>query len=299
MHLSLAQIRAFECIVRLGSFHAAAQHLGLTQPSVSQRIRELELTLGSALFIRRGPRISLTAEGHALVDHAERLIGVADEIVERFRSRDPLRGLLRLGLNESFAMICLTELLGRLEKRYPELKTSVHVGDTGAVGKLLNERKLDIAVVSEPELEPHVHGQQIGVNEMQWIAGAKLPVPAGPLTPAQLASYHLIISPPGARLHGTVTSWFQRAGVTPMRVSSCNSLSATVPMILDGLAMGLVPVRLVQEHISQGRARIVPVTPAMPGHRVSLCYQASEFGPSLQAILELMRELITQYRLFS
>ena len=70
MDLTLAQLRTFDCIVRLGSFHAAARELGLTQPSVSQRIRELETTLGTALFIRRGPRVSLTAEGHALIDHA-------------------------------------------------------------------------------------------------------------------------------------------------------------------------------------------------------------------------------------
>ena len=64
---TLGQLRAFERIVRLGSFHAAALELKLSQPSVSQRIRELEAALQTPLFVRRGPRISLTAEGHALV----------------------------------------------------------------------------------------------------------------------------------------------------------------------------------------------------------------------------------------
>ena len=74
MILSLAQIRTFDSIVRLGSFHAAARELGLTQPSVSQRVRDLETALGTPLFIRNGPRVSLTAEGHALIDHARRLL---------------------------------------------------------------------------------------------------------------------------------------------------------------------------------------------------------------------------------
>jgi len=299
MPVTIAQIRTFECIARLGSFHAAAQHLSLTQPSISQRIRELELTLGTELFIRRGPRVSLTAEGHALIDQAQRLIGMADDIVDRFRSRDPMKGVLRLGLNESFARVCLTDLLGRLEKRYPNLKTSVHVGDTGAVSKLLNERKIDIAVVSEPDVEPHVHTQPLGVNELQWVASTTLNVPFVTLSPADLAPYHLIISPPGARLHATVTDWFQRAGADPMRVSICNSLSATIPLIQNGIAIGLVPVRLMQEDIAAGRVRIVTVAPAIPGHRVALCYQASEFGPSLQAISELMRQIVMQYRLFA
>ena len=81
--------------------------------------------------MRRGPRISLTAEGHALIEYADRMLGAAGEMVERFRTRDPLKGMLRLGLNESFALICLPELLRRLEQRYPAIRTSVFVGDTG------------------------------------------------------------------------------------------------------------------------------------------------------------------------
>ena len=103
-----------------GSFHAASVELGLTQPSVSQRVRELETTLNTPLFIRRGPRVSLTAEGHALIDHARRLLDDATSIVARFRDRDPLRGLLRLGLNESFAMTCLPDLLQLLIEQHPD-----------------------------------------------------------------------------------------------------------------------------------------------------------------------------------
>jgi DNA-binding transcriptional LysR family regulator len=73
MNVTLSQLRAFERIVRLGSFRAAAQELRLTQPSVSQRIRELEAVLKTPLFIRRGPRVSLTAEGHALIEYATAL----------------------------------------------------------------------------------------------------------------------------------------------------------------------------------------------------------------------------------
>jgi hypothetical protein len=43
----------------------------------------------------------------------------------------------------------------------------------------------------------------------------------------------------------------------------------------------------------------VSVFPAIPGHRVSFCYQASEFGPSLQAILDLIRHIVAQHGLFA
>jgi DNA-binding transcriptional LysR family regulator len=89
MRLTLAQLAAFERIVRLGSFHAAAQHIGLTQPSISQRIHELEDILGVQLFVRRGPKISVTAEGTALIAYADRMLQTAQELSDRFRSRNP------------------------------------------------------------------------------------------------------------------------------------------------------------------------------------------------------------------
>src|SRR4051812_30581830 len=220
MNVTLSQLRAFERIVRLGSFHAAARDLSLTQPSVSQRIRELEEVLKTPLFVRRGPRISLTAEGHALVEYADRMLETAGEMIERFHTRDPLKGVLRLGLNESFALICLPELLQRLEQRYPDIRTSVFVGDTGLVSQALNRKELDIAIVSEPKVGSHVRLEPIGRNPLAWFASANFDLARGTLTPAELSQFHLVVSPPTAQLHSTVTQWFARAGTVPRRVST-------------------------------------------------------------------------------
>jgi DNA-binding transcriptional LysR family regulator len=298
MNVTLSQLRAFERIVRLGSFRAAAQELRLTQPSVSQRIRELETVLKTPLFVRRGPRVSLTAEGHALIEYADRLLGAAGEMVERFQTRDPLKGMLRLGLNESFALICLPDLLRRLEQRYPGIKTSVFVGDTGVVSRMLDQQELDIAVVSEPTVGEQVRQEPIGRNKLGWFARADFVLARDVLTPLDLCQFHLIVSPPTARLHTTVTKWFAEAAALPQRVSTCNSLSVTMLTILHGTAIGLVPVRVMQDELERGRVKLIPVSPEVPAHRVSICYQISEFGPGLAALVDLTRELVAQHKLF-
>jgi DNA-binding transcriptional LysR family regulator len=299
MPVTLAQIAAFERIVRLGSFHAAARQLGLTQPSISQRIRELEASLGVELFIRRGPTINLTAEGTALVGYADRLLGTTGEMIERFRARDPLKGVLRLGLNESFGLICLTDLLRRLEERHPALKTSVQVGDTATVSRLLDERQLDLAVVSEPTVADFVAREPLGTNELGWFASTALKLPRRTLSPADLAAQHLIVSPPPARLYTTVTRWFSEAGAAPVRVSMCNSLSVTVLAIASGLAVGLVPVRVMQDAIARQGVRRLAVSPPVPGHRVWICHQAGDFGTSMQQLVELIREVAARHKLFT
>lgn len=298
LNVTLNQLRAFERIVRLGSFHRAAEELKLTQPSVSQRIRELESALGTSLFVREGPRITPTAEAHALLAYADRMLETAGEMHERFASRDPLRGLLRIGVSENVALVCLTELFRRLEQRYPAIKASLFVGDSSALSQQLNQRTLDIAVVAEPKLEPHVAQVPVGVSRVAWFAHGGFKAPRGALTPQQLAHHHLMLSPPSARAHATVMRWFSEAGVAPTRVSTCNNIAVTRLAILGGTAIGLVAARIMQDDLQARTARMLTVQPPVPPHRVAICYQSSESGPALQAFVDLLRELIVQFGVF-
>jgi len=299
MSVTLHQLRAFERVVRLGSFRAAARELRLSQPSVSQRVRELEAVLDARLFERRGPKVSLTTEGHALVEYADRILGSAGEMVERFRTHDPLRGTLRFGASETFALLCMPELLRRLEQRYPAISTSVFVGDTGVVSRMLNARELDIAVVSEPSVARHLKQEPLGRNEFGWFASATADLPRRLLSPADLGSYHLIVPPPPARLHATVTQWFADAGARPPRISSCNSISATMLAVLHGTAIGVLPIRLMRDELAKRAVRMLRVEPKVPAHRVSICYQINEFGPGLKVLVDLARDLIAQYEAFA
>ena len=298
MYVTLGQLRAFERIVRLGSFHAAAQELQLSQPSVSQRIRELEAALQTPLFVRRGPRVSLTAEGHALVEYADRMLATAGELVERFRTRDPLKGTLRLGVNETFAFVCLPELLKRMEQQYPAIRTNVFVGDTGVVSARLNDQALDIAVVSEPDVAPHVSQEPLGENAFGWFAGASLRLPRGTFTPADLEQYQLLVPPPPARLHVTVMKWFSDAGVKPRRISTCNSIHATAETIVQGAAIGIVPVRIMHTAVERGDVRRLKVNPPLPSHQVAICYKIREFGPGLKVLVAVIRQLASENKLF-
>ena len=54
----------------------------------------------------------------------------------------------------------------------------------------------------------------------------------------------------------------------------------------------------MQDELERGRVKLIRVTPEVPAHRVSICYQSSEFGPGLKVLVELTRELIAQHKLF-
>ena len=116
----LKTLAAFEATVRLQSMTAAARELGTTQPAVSQRIRQLEETLGLPLFDRRNRRLRPTADGLAYHDDVagalRRIRGATQRLQSRARARSRE---LTVAVHFGFAHLWLLPRLGRLEAAFP------------------------------------------------------------------------------------------------------------------------------------------------------------------------------------
>src|SRR5579864_6427334 len=149
MRVSIQQIETFYWTARLGGFHAAARHQHLTQPTISARIHELETQLGAQLFERGRGRSGLTLVGQDALAQAEKILKLADEFGRVAEQRDPMRGLLRLGANESTALAGLASLLTQLKAAYPALRIEITVDLGVALSRKLVARELDIAILNE------------------------------------------------------------------------------------------------------------------------------------------------------
>jgi DNA-binding transcriptional LysR family regulator len=297
-NVTLPQIRAFERTVRLGGVHAAARHLGLTQPAVSQRIRELERTLNAQLFIRQGRSLHISPEGAALLVYADQLLSTAEEMALRIGTGDPLKGVLRLGVSKSFSAICLPILVKRLTARYESLRIAVHVGDSSSINELVNNYNLDLAITSEYNMAPDVRKEPVGTNVHGWFSARDYSIDKKNLNPGDVSRHHLIITPPPSRHNTSVMQWLRRANATPRHLSTCDDLSATIGMILGGIGIGFVPTRIMRDHVEQGLARQLVVTPSIPAYEVWICYQVEELGPGLRDVVDLVHQVVTETELY-
>ena len=110
---ALEWIRAFEAAARLGSFTAAAEDLGLTQAAVSQRIGQLEKTLGTSLFHRRARTIALTVDGEAWLPHVRLALGGLRDSAEAIFGTGHRR--LTLSASQTIIDLWLLPRLGHLQ----------------------------------------------------------------------------------------------------------------------------------------------------------------------------------------
>lgn len=290
----LEQLRAFHEIVRAGGFHAAARRLGVAQPSISARLRELETFFGVTLIERGSRRLRLTPEGRELLDYAEKILALGREAVERVSARDRPAGRVRLGLTAIPAVTWLPRLVARLQRLHPLIRLEFAVESSEVLRELLQRGGLDLACLAGPLEEPGVRVEPLGSVAMAWLAGPGLDLPAGPLGPAELARVPLVTDTPGSHLHGLALDWFRSGGVEPERHHACSSLPTRIRLAALGLGVAMAPASVARRELAEGSLRLLPTNPPLPGLAYVLAVAGTPPSPAVAAVADLARQAMAE-----
>ncbi|GGF04818.1 LysR family transcriptional regulator [Aliidongia dinghuensis] len=147
--LELDLLRTFVAVAECGGFRRAAERLNLTQSTVSQQIKRLELETGRSLFRRNTRAVALTDEGDMLLGDARRLLQL-EEAVRRRLAAPQLSGVVRLGAVEEVAGDSLPPALGRFARLHPNVRLEVEVGVSAELIEQLDADRLDVVLAKRP-----------------------------------------------------------------------------------------------------------------------------------------------------
>ncbi len=138
-------LRAFVAVAECGGFRRAAERLHLTQSTVSQQIKRLELETGRSLFRRNTRAVALTDDGEMLLGDARRLLQL-EEAARRRLTAPRLSGVVRLGAVEEVAGGSLPPALGRFARLHPNVRLEVLVGVSAELIEQLDAGGLDVVL---------------------------------------------------------------------------------------------------------------------------------------------------------
>ncbi|HUA01307.1 MAG TPA: LysR family transcriptional regulator [Candidatus Aquilonibacter sp.] len=146
--MDLASLQVFQTVVREHSFSRAAEKLYRTQPAVSISVRKLEDWVGQPLFVRGSGARQLTDAGVLLLEYANRMLNLREEIRKGMNDLRGLeRGQLSLGVNES-SIHALLPALDRYRRLHPRIHIKVHRVFSRDVPREVLNHHLDIGVIS-------------------------------------------------------------------------------------------------------------------------------------------------------
>ena len=174
--LNLSQLQTFVTVVAEGSMTAAADKLYLTQPAVSQQMKNLEDELDVELIVRGSKQIRMTAQGEVLYEHAKKILSLVQQTEISIKSVGAqLRGELRIGTLNSIGLHLMSPVVSRLLKYNPDFKIKVEYATGESLIQSYNKGDLDILVL--PETERHFKitlpdsKAQILYQEEMWLVG--------------------------------------------------------------------------------------------------------------------------------
>src|ERR1700720_2547145 len=142
-------LRSFVAVAECGGFRRAAEQLNLTQSTVSQQIKRLELETKRPLFRRTTRTVALTDDGEMLLGDARRLLQL-EEAARRLPTASPRFGAVRLGAVEEVAGGSLPPALGRFARSHPNVKLEVQIGLSSPLIEQLDAGRLDVVLAKRP-----------------------------------------------------------------------------------------------------------------------------------------------------
>ncbi|MAO54302.1 MAG: hypothetical protein CMM61_01205 [Rhodospirillaceae bacterium] len=291
MNLSPADLDAFVSVAESGSFRQAARDLGVSQPTISARIRHLEAVLGVSLFHRTTRRVVITEAGERLRGRVERMILETRALVREFREEAHLgRGRVVVGASPSAAAAFLPGVLGEFQRRHPEIEVVLLDDFFGQVMDRVIRGDVDMAVspfdgddtpfVVEPLLTDTV---MLAVREDHPLAARES------VTLTEIGAERLISMPPESAAWAYTRRAFEGAGVDYAPVLMTRYALTLVNLVKEGVGVGLV-AGLVARVLDMRGLKLLPVADVDLTRRVSVIQARDRtLTPAAQAFRDLMQ----------
>lgn len=172
-------LRTFVAVAETLSFTRAAELLQLSQPTVSQQVRKLELAAGRQLVSRDTRVVALTDNGDAMLGFARQILATHDEAAAYFTG-SAMRGRLRFGSADDLALTQLPQILRDFRQLYPQINLELTVNQSGVLARRLKAGQLDLVFVKQ---EPDQgEGRVVRRERLVWVAHKSLQLdPAQPV----------------------------------------------------------------------------------------------------------------------
>ena len=168
--LEIRHLRYFLAVAEAGSFSRAADRLGISQPNVSQQMRDLEAALRVALFQRRGKRILLTSAGLIFQEHARAILHQIENFLEELNTEPgQMRGALHLGVVPILNVALMPQLLGMFASGHPGISLNIEEISSTEIETALEEGRMDVGLGFLTRHSPNLRYERLCNDEFALI----------------------------------------------------------------------------------------------------------------------------------
>ncbi|WP_422742650.1 LysR family transcriptional regulator [Mycobacterium sp. WMMD1722] len=287
-----AQLRAYSAVVRLGSVHAAAEELGMSDAGISMHVAQLRKELDDPLFGRTAAGLAFTPGGLRLASRAIEILGLQQQTAIEVTEAAHGRRLLRVAASTAFAEHAAPGLIELFSSRADDLSVELSVHPAGRFRDLIESRAVDIALGPPPaDPGPAIVTRPFLKYQIIAVTSADSPLGRGVPTLAQLREQPWMLGPSAGGVDGEIAAMLRAAAIPESRQRIFQSDAAALEEVQRAGGVHLTIGFAVAKDLASGRL----VQLKSPGLQVSGEWSAATLTPAARqpAASELLRFITT------
>ncbi len=293
--VNLELYKVYYTIAKCGSLTRAAEELHISQPAVSNAIRQLETQLQTPLFKRTHKGMELTAQGGMIVfEDVERALRLLDGVESRLTELNcSATGTLRVGASETIFQYCLADKIVEYHKLYPQVKFELLSDISPRTIEQLRSDRCDVGFLNLPieNDDGIVLTDTIMLLNDIFIAGKAFSELKGrELTVWDLQKYPLLLMEEKTVARSSFQHYCQSVGVNLTPAIEIDSWGFMKNLVVSGMGIGCIPREYALNKLKDGSLFELNVSPAMPSRSVGIALPKNgNLSFALRAFLALCK----------
>ncbi len=290
------QLRYFLALAETLHFGRASERCHISAPTLSRNIKQLEETLGMALFERDNRSVKLTRVGVAFIDYANATLANWQRFKQGIENdANVLTGEVSIYCSVTASYSFLYQLLERLRSEHSGIEIKLHTGDPAqAIDRVLDGHE-QVAIAAKPEKLPaQLAFTSIGFSPLVFIA-PKIPCEVSEcLAQSETIPWQSLpfIVPEQGLNRKHLEDWWRKQGVHARIYAQVTGHEAMVSMVSLGLGVALVPRIVLDTSPLADKVRILPVADSPPPFEIGLAVlRKALHDPVINAIWQLAETL--------
>ncbi|MCX4550222.1 transcriptional regulator CynR [Streptomyces sp. NBC_01387] len=291
----LRHLRYLLAVAEHGSFTRAAEDLRVSQPTLSQQVRQLERTVGAQLLDRTGRTVRLTDAGRAYTHYARRALrdlAAAERAV--LDVADLSRGTLRLAVTPTFTAYLVGPLVAELHTRHPGITLDVRETTQDRIESGLLADTVDLGIAFDGPRPAGIASTALFTETLSLVVGDHRPgaaaEPGAPRSVQELTAQQLALLSADFATRGHIDAYFAAHRVRPHIAVEANSIQALTEIVRRTPLATVLPDAITHDH---PHLTPVPLEPPLPARTVTLLRREGAYrSAAARAFTDLTRELV-------
>lgn len=257
--MTIRHFQIFTAVVDYKTMHQAAEALYISQPGVSQAIKELENYYQVTLFERYRKKLILTREGEVLLGHCRALLARYEEL-NREMLHIGSNSVLRIGATVSVGSELLVGMISQFEKENPDVRIEVTVNNTEYIEDHILRGQLDLGIVEGQIISDEVCLLPFCSDCMKVVASPDSPLAGkGEITPEELAEYDIITREQGSQVRNVLMNMLQEKGIDVHIKWECTNVPTIKQAVMAGQGIALLSTLVIKKELEEGKLCVLDV----------------------------------------